>query len=61
MGQRRINEMLVRRHALHVGGARLRIDVQDAVEVGDVETGAGGVGAVSEEIGGALRETNRAA
>jgi hypothetical protein len=37
MTQRRVDEVLVRRHPEHVGGARLRVHRQDAVEAGRVE------------------------
>ena len=39
--QRRVDQVLVGAHALHVGGARARVDGDDAVEAGHVEPGAG--------------------
>ena len=59
VGQGRVDEVLVGAHALHVGGAGLDVDRDDAVEAGDVEAGCVRAGARAEEVGGLLGQPHR--
>ncbi len=56
--QRDVDEVLVGAHPLHVGGAGLLVDRDDAAETGDVEPGRVGAGAGPEEVGGVLGQTH---
>ena len=52
--QRRVDEVLVGAHALHLGGLALRVDLDDAVEAADVEPGGAAPGPGAEQVGGLL-------
>ena len=57
--KRRVDEVLVGGHAEHLGGARDRIDVQHAVEGGDVEAGRAHRVARTEQVRRPLRQPDR--
>ena len=59
VGQRRVDEVLVGRHAGHVGGAGLGVDEDHPVEAADVEAGRVRRLAGPEEVGGLLRQPDR--
>ena len=61
VGQGRVDQVLVGRHPLDVGGAGLRVDRDDLVQPRDVEPGAGRVRPGPEEVGGALGQPDRLA
>ena len=54
----RRDQVLVGRHALHAGGSRDRVEVDDVVQVGDVES-RGVRGALAEEVRGPLAQPHR--
>ena len=58
VGQRRRHEVLVGRHALHLGGAVDGVDLEHAVERGDVEPGRRSALTLAEEVGGALGQSH---
>ena len=57
--QGRVDEVLVGAHALHVGGLRLVVDRDHAVETRDVEARCARGRARPEEVGGLLRQPHR--
>lgn len=57
--QRGIDEALVRRHPLYVGGPGGGIDGQDAIELAYVQAGGGGTRPRPEEVRGLLDEPDR--
>ncbi len=57
--QRGIDEALVRRHPLYVGGPGGGIDGQDAIELAYVQAGGGGTRPRPEEVRGLLGEPDR--
>jgi hypothetical protein len=59
VGERRVDELLVRRHAEHVGGARHRVDLEDAGEHRDVEAALRRVGAGAEQVARRLAQAHR--
>ena len=58
VGQRRLDEVLIGGHALHLGGAVDGVDLEHAVERGDVEPGRRGALTLAEEVGGALGQSH---
>ncbi len=59
VGQRGIDETLVRGHALHIRGAGLWVDRQHPVEAGHVQTTALRLAAEAEQVGGAFCQPYR--
>ena len=59
VGQRGLDEVLVRGHAQDFGGLRDGIHVQHAIESRDVESIDGGIGAGSEQIRSLLCQAQR--
>ncbi len=61
VGQRGRDEVLVGAHALDLGGARVRVDLEHAGQARDVEAGGGGGAAVPEQVRGLLGQAHRPA
>ena len=59
VGQRRVDEVLIRAHAGDVGCARRRIDGDDTCQTADVEAGGRRLGASAEQIGCLLCQAYR--